>query len=1173
MVLDGVSTWKIQSPNVVYRKGYLGDMTVTLRNGEEAELQGYGLYVQDNVYFGNAIVQLDPLTLADIEDELSNYTVDFSGYVDVITVDDVGNCIGGLFTLSGNNNENISYRIHSAITVRKSGTLLTLAANNADAGTGTYKIYAEGHGCAFFIENSTIYITAIDNIKDGLAGSSDDTNFDYAAMRNMESCYVDLIIECEGKGSIQKKFPITIKHDSQPFVGADISNEFSAVSWNTKTQAYIGLPIVLDMKMWHNNEILDIASVDDISLSCATTGVTLVNGTAPSSPAASSIYYSKSIITVDGHKYARISLNTLGINLPNVIDIDVTCNATYSGVSYERTLRHTINKSTDTNVYSLLPSEDEVIYNKNRNSLSANTVDCSVICDSSDNKHYTVAFADFATHKIVLYYKKFYTDGTSDSSETVYNNSAISIDSSVKEVRFYLYGLTNGSVDRTILHDTEGVPVLADGQDGKGVEYIFYAVADWDHEDSHMPTIYDVAADRQVDDYCPYTDAQHSGQWTDEPTGVSLNYKFEFYAQRKKVNGVWQAFGNVKLWDHYATDGVSPYMIDLSNEQSFINCDETGAVLTGATYETSKLMLFKGTTYAFTDFNITITPTNISCNGSSSAFTLTDAQKTTAQSNGYFTLTPSAITANSAQIVVTCTLRTNTSIVLTAVYKINKNVGGQNGVIYSLMPYLDVVHKDGDGNFIDTTLSVDVKKVVGTTASIINTSTGLSNAGLTLVYTQGTSNTENSLGLSNNSISTLFGTASYITIILKSGSTIVDKERINVVSDGGDSVVYQVIVKSSSAVVNSAGNLTTSFSCYVIKNKGGETTDHISTGACYARFSHITNRTALTVDSNYNYSEVSSFTGLYSGLGSPASIIIEYVLDNVVRAFATIPITVNGAKGDPGNNGLTGCHERVFEIAQNSDFDNTRMYVNEENTVKDGIRYVDFLAVVDSTQASGYSVYMCKTTHQALSSLALDLAGQNYWTNVSTSVAHFFHYLIAKNANINILTGAQFIIAESNGNVVAGLANNTYPLWLGHSTPASAPFRVNRAGKVWATDGVFSGVITTKVAYQAYQTITTTQTLDISNGSYVLVDENLTLYIPAATTAANVTLTLVFAVNASTRTAINPPTISGSFYCRKTHNSSYRMTSFMLPPNQVVKLHSIGGDWFIDTVDEDAIEI
>ena len=490
MVLDGVSTWKIQSANVVYRKGYLGNMHVTIKvknadgsykrdaNGDivtkEANLQGYGLYVQDNVYFGNAVVQLDPETLKDVEEQLKSYTIDFSEYVNVITVDDVGNVIGGLYTVSGSGNQYREYRIQSAISVRRNDVPLVIAEDGADAGEGTYKIYVQPRGCTCMLENSTLFITSINNIKDGVVGSADDANFDYDAMREMSECSVDLIIDCEGKSSIQKSFPIRIKHESVPFVSADISNEFSGVSWNTQTQSYIGLPVSFDITMWHNDQFLDITSANNISLSPVTPGVTLVNGTATATPAATSIYYTKSIVTIIknadtvneySYKVARIQITALGADVPLVTDINVTTSAVYAGVTYERTLVHTINKSTDTNVYSLLPSVNEIIYDKNNNTLSANGVSCQVICDSSDNKHYEVAYANLATHGIVMYYKKFYVDGTSDANDTPYTNTAVSISSSVREVRFYLYGLTNGSVDRTIVHDTEGVPVIEGGVD------------------------------------------------------------------------------------------------------------------------------------------------------------------------------------------------------------------------------------------------------------------------------------------------------------------------------------------------------------------------------------------------------------------------------------------------------------------------------------------------------------------------------------------------------------------------------------------------------------------------------------------------------------------------------------------------------------------------------------
>ena len=569
MVLDGVNTWKIKSANVVYRKGYLGNMTVQLKNGKEAELQGYGLYVQDNVYFGNAVVQIDPETLADLEDKLKTYEVEFSDHVDVVTVDDVGNCIGGIYSVSGGYR---SYRINSAITVRKNHQLLRIAADTDDAAEGTYKIYAQPRGCTCIIENSTIYITSIDNIKDGVAGSEDDTDFDYDAMREMDSCYVDLIIDCEGNGSIQKRFPIRILHSATPYVDATINNQFSAVSWNTKIQQYIGLPIPIKVKLWHNNEQL---KADSVAIN-GVTGATLAE--------------TSKTITVDGMSietaltrdssgdYININIVSLPSNLALVSVLNITATTEYAGVPYERTITHTINKNTDVNVYSLAPSVTDIVYNPNSpsgNGLSVDFLSCSVFCDSSDNKHYEVDPATYAVHGIVIYYQLFYKDGTA-GEPTYYDASldGIPVATNLQEVKFYLYGVRNGGADTSVVHDSQNVPIIAAGVDGESVEYVFFR----QNFLTPYPTLYDDPNERQRDDYLPYTDENQTARWTDDAVGIDEDHKYEFYAIRRKINGVWQAFGDIMIFNQYH---AAQYSVDLTSYVDVITVDDAGNVIGG----------------------------------------------------------------------------------------------------------------------------------------------------------------------------------------------------------------------------------------------------------------------------------------------------------------------------------------------------------------------------------------------------------------------------------------------------------------------------------------------------------------------------------------------------------------------------------------------------------------
>lgn len=569
MVLDGVNTWKIKSANVVYRKGYLGNMTVQLKNGKEAELQGYGLYVQDNVYFGNAVVQIDPETLADLEDKLKTYEVEFSDHVDVVTVDDVGNCIGGIYSVSGGYR---SYRINSAITVRKNHQLLRIAADTDDAAEGTYKIYAQPRGCTCVIENSTIYITSIDNIKDGVAGSEDDVNFDYDAMREMDSCYVDLIIDCEGNGSIQKRFPIRILHSATPYVDATINNQFSAVSWNTKIQQYIGLPIPIKVKLWHNNEQL---KADSVAIN-GVTGATLAE--------------TSKTITVDGMSietaltrdssgdYININIVSLPSNLALVSVLNITATTEYAGVPYERTITHTINKNTDVNVYSLAPSVTDIVYNPNSpsgNGLSVDFLSCSVFCDSSDNKHYEVDPATYAVHGIIIYYQLFYKDGTA-GEPTYYDASldGIPVATNLQEVKFYLYGVRNGGADTSVVHDSQNVPIIAAGVDGESVEYVFFR----QNFLTPYPTLYDDPNERQRDDYLPYTDENQTARWTDDAVGIDEDHKYEFYAIRRKINGVWQAFGDIMIFNQYH---AAQYSVDLTSYVDVITVDDAGNVIGG----------------------------------------------------------------------------------------------------------------------------------------------------------------------------------------------------------------------------------------------------------------------------------------------------------------------------------------------------------------------------------------------------------------------------------------------------------------------------------------------------------------------------------------------------------------------------------------------------------------
>ena len=93
------------------------------------------------------------------------------------------------------------------------------------------------------------------------------------------------------------------------------------------------------------------------------------------------------------------------------------------------------------------------------------------------------------------------------------------------------------------------------GQDGDGYEYIY---KHFDTEQTWGDNMYNPAYwkdhtgdEYQQDDYIGPT----GYQWTDEPVGVTLTYKYEYVSTRKKEDGYWSDFSEPKLWSRYAAAG------------------------------------------------------------------------------------------------------------------------------------------------------------------------------------------------------------------------------------------------------------------------------------------------------------------------------------------------------------------------------------------------------------------------------------------------------------------------------------------------------------------------------------------------------------------------------------------------------------------------------------------
>lgn len=501
-VLDGVCNWEIYTENRVCRYGWLGGLAIKRRDGSYIHPSGNGIFVQDNVYFGGNVEYLgDILGLDDLKNEAKAYDVSLSQYQSVITVDDMGNVINGLYT-QDEGKATKQYRISTAVFVRKGMDILLEEDEHSENVTeGHYRLHVVSEDCDVDVKNSTVFIKGIRNIKDGVAGTADDTNFDYAAMRKMSDAMVTIVVELEGKTSKTVQMPIRIQHDSLPFMVCDLSNESVSVAWNTRAGKYIGFPIKTKVSLMYHNEPWEISSLNISSVAGLKTSMS-IDGKAK-------------MITIDAD-------NLTADTLDQVTKLDITVVGKYAGASYEYTRELTILKSSDTVVYELIPSADSVIID-NQGNMSAESISCDIWATSSDDKRYKL------TELPAGYHLKHGTADTPDTNMEI--GAEVSVQSNARQVVFALYDASGNVLDK------ESVPVLTCGADGDGYEYIYYLS---DQSDSSFITR-------------PYRrqGALQPEGWQDDPMEPTREKQYVYVAYKTGEVGADGTFSEPKLFNRY----------------------------------------------------------------------------------------------------------------------------------------------------------------------------------------------------------------------------------------------------------------------------------------------------------------------------------------------------------------------------------------------------------------------------------------------------------------------------------------------------------------------------------------------------------------------------------------------------------------------------------------------
>lgn len=632
-VLDGVKTWEVQSQNRVARYGWLGGLLLVKKDGSTVRPEGNGIYVQDNIYFGGNINYLQGLSgLDDLLEEAKAYDVSLSQYQSVITVDDMGNVINGLYT-EDEEKTTKQYRISTAVFVRKGmDILLEEDGNTEDVTAGHYRVHAVSEDCEVMVQNSTIFVTAIRNIKDGVAGTNDDANFDYDAMRKATDAMVTIVVELEGKISKTVQMPIRIQHDTLPFMVCDLSNESASVAWNTKTAKYIGLPIKTKVSLMYHNEPWAISSLNISSVAGLKTSM--------------SIEGKAKVITIDAD-------NLTADTLAQITKMNITVVGRYAGANYEYTRELTILKSSDTVVYELIPSADSIVVDKDGGT-SVNSVSCDVYATSSDDKRYKLTALPSG---MSLKYGK-----SENATTSVGIGTDVPVSASDKMVTFALYDSNNNMLDK------ESVPVLAYGKDGKGIEYIFKLQNT--APSNPTPSDYATDTDYQRTDYVPTTLG-----WTDDPTGVDAVNQYEWVSKRVSTNGHWGPFSAPAEYAHF---GKHAPKAKSSDDIVTIPTDSNGNALLAFSEEVGFSLLVDGHECNISSIQrYSSTLSNVSCSISGNVATITCEEGAAL-----------GITSQTIVFKVTGTLDDGSSYSDYVTVKVVPNVTGSDGDGYEYIYYL-----------------------------------------------------------------------------------------------------------------------------------------------------------------------------------------------------------------------------------------------------------------------------------------------------------------------------------------------------------------------------------------------------------------------------------------------------------------------------------------------------
>ena len=617
---------------------------------------------------------------------------------------------------------------------------------------------------------------------------------------------------------------------------------------------------------------------------------------------------------------------------------------------------------------------------------------------------------------------------------------------------------------------------------------------------------------KQVNENAPIEDSAttiYYGWDTDNPLNVytkaitpDASKEYLMFALKNDNSEIYESQSVIILSDgKNGADGtgVTPYVLELSNENASINADSNGNILAGAYRPKCAAKLFYGNdlvTGATYDFSASCDYT-----GMTWPYTSTGASLSCATNFNFSELS----------MEVTVNAYIDSVLYGTKIMTISKNCAGQQGPkgdsgvgISSMVEWYGIssTNTSEPTSYSKTFTNPNADYPYLWNYEVVtytNGTTAKTTAAVIGNYSKDGSDGKNGRGISsvteyyaiNNSNTSSAGTYSttfkaptsanpylwnYEVITYTDGTT--SKTTAAVIgnyskdgtdgkdgSDGQDAVSYWMDLSASELHADSANSVTPTF----IEMRGyrqiGENEPENITSACTFYYGVNTSSPSKVLTGNT--------CATLSSLGQYATynyLNIHMYLLGSKRDGETVSILHDGKNGSDGKDGADGRQGAALRgPVQYENQTTSRRWCNGKLTnasYPEDAEYIDIIYRIEDGEGV---YYYCNTSYNGSASDSWSSVSK-YWTKADQQFDFIAtNLLLAKNAKIDFLNGQGIYLSNSAGTVTAGLqaatSGNSVVMWAGANEPANANLTISYNGDIIARSGVFGGYVRMPFTY------------------------------------------------------------------------------------------------------------